>query len=204
VYNPTEDSSVSDGSGISAVAGASVTPEDRRDRGITLDQGAVMVLFRSCLLCLCPAVLVLTMTASSAQSTQRVPANQAGTTRAWEALEKKDYRAAITHADAVITEFGRQANEKQAALAKSKSPKPPEGPVTDDKVKKAVFANGLLNDVATCLFIKGEALEKTGKAGDAKSAYDAACKLTYARTWDPGGSFWDPATKSCDRAARIK
>jgi hypothetical protein len=145
----------------------------------------------------------LTTPTLTAQS-PKVPVNQAETSKAWEALERKDYRGAIAHADLVIIEFEREANQKQTDLKKSIAPKPPVGEVTDETIKKAVFSNALLNDVATCLFIKGEALEKTGRPADAKRSYEAACKLTYARTWDPAGWFWDPSAKSCDRAVGIK
>ena len=138
----------------------------------------------------------------SAQATKRTPVNEAETTRAWEALEKNP-RAAITHADTVIRDFARDANEKQAELASKKAPTPPVGKV-DEKARQVIFDNGPLNDVATCYFIKGQALEKLGRTAEAKQAYESACKLTYARTWDPNGWFWDPAAKSCDRAASLK
>ena len=158
----------------------------------------------SCHLSLFPVVLLLTFPLAGVQSGRRVTINEAETTQAWEALNRKDYRGAIEHAEGVIGKFDSEATQQQAELTKDGVPRPPVGKPRDEKSKQAVFARGVLNDVASCYFIKGEALEKAGRTTEAKRSYEAGCKLTYARTWDPGGWFWDPSAESCQRASKIK
>lgn len=73
-----------------------------------------------------------------------------------------------------------------------------------DQDKQKIFANGLLNDVATCYFIKGKAAEKLVRKDDAKRAYEEAKKLTYARAWDPQGWFWSPSEGASDRLDALR
>jgi hypothetical protein len=74
----------------------------------------------------------------------------------------------------------------------------PVGAVSDD-VKQRIFKNGLLNDVATCLFIKGRSAEAMGDKTLAIRSYQAVQKLDCGRAWDPNGWFWSPAEASTDR-----
>ncbi len=147
---------------------------------------------------------ILLPRAASAQETRKVPLNEAETTKAWEAFNKQEYREAIKYADLVIDEFSNDADAMQAELTRNNVPPPRVQP--DEKEKKAIFARGVLNDVATCLFIKGESLQHLEDQLGARRAYEAACKLTYARTWDPQGDgfFWNAASRSCTRAKRIR
>ena len=51
-----------------------------------------------------------------------------------------------------------------------------------------------LNDVGTCLFIKGEVLLKKKDTAGAKAAFRELLKeYKFAQTWDPNGWFWKPA-----------
>ena len=153
-------------------------------------------------MCLILATLLISVV--SAQNAGKISLNEAETTKAWEALKKQDYKGAIKHADVVIEEFQDDAEAMQAELIRTKALPPPIGEVSDATVKKTLFSRGVLNDFAACLFIKGEALGQINDRAGAKRAYEAACKLTYARIWDPEGWFWSPSTKSCSRAKRIK
>jgi hypothetical protein len=57
-----------------------------------------------------------------------------------------------------------------------------------------------LNDVGTCWFIRGRSLEKMRRNSEAKTAYGAAAKYTYARCWDPDGqAYWSPAEAAAER-----
>ncbi|MFH0879804.1 MAG: beta-glucanase precursor, partial [Lentisphaerota bacterium] len=48
-----------------------------------------------------------------------------------------------------------------------------------------------LNDVATCLFIRGKALQRQGKNKEAGLAYrEILEKYSYAQCWDLKGYFW--------------
>jgi tetratricopeptide (TPR) repeat protein len=132
-----------------------------------------------------------------AQVDKPKPPNEKATTAAWDALNANKYEEAITNADQCIEEFRGQAVRLQDKL-QSQKVEYPTGAVSDD-VKKKIFENGLLNDVAACYFIKGKASEKLTRIEDAKKAYTEAKKLTLARVWDPQGWFWSPAEAAGDR-----
>jgi hypothetical protein len=104
----------------------------------------------------------------------------------------------VAWTDKCIAEFGLRAQTQQEELEKQNAPQPPIGRMSEAQ-RQAVFDQGLLNDVGTCRWLKGRALEAMGQKAEAKAAYDAATKLTYARTWDEGGWFWSPAQAASDR-----
>lgn len=126
------------------------------------------------------------------------------TTAGWTAFNKGDFVGAIANAEKCIGEFRGAADRKQAELEKAKVAPPPTGAVSSDEERKTIFARGLLNDVATCFFIKGRSAENLGRKDQARQAYESASKYTYARCWDPKGWFWSPAEASMDRLATLK
>ena len=75
------------------------------------------------------------------------------TGKAWEALAAKNYDNAVAYAKKCVELYEKQAVEMQKDL------KEPVGP--DDH--EAVFKKWALNDVGTCLYIMGQALEKQDK-----------------------------------------
>ena len=129
---------------------------------------------------------------------QQLPLNAQLTVAAWDAFNKGEFERAIEIADKCLDEFRLSAEREQAALEKAKVPLPPTGAVPDN-VKKAILARGVLNDVGTCLFIKGRSAESLGRRDVARLAYEGAKKLNYARCWDPKGWFWSPAEAAGDR-----
>lgn len=129
--------------------------------------------------------------------------NEKLTAEAWQALEKKTFREAIAKADKCIESFESSAVKLQKQLEKANA-RVPKGEVTEEE-KKVVHRNGLLNDVATCYFIKGKAHEGLKEKDAAIAAYKAAAKLTYARTWDPVGPwFWSPAEAATERLEELR
>jgi tetratricopeptide (TPR) repeat protein len=129
--------------------------------------------------------------------------NEQLTADAWKALEKKTFREAIAKADKCIESFEGSAVKLQGQLEKA-SARVPKGEVTEEE-KKVVHKNGLLNDVATCYFIKGKAHEGLKEKDAAIAAYKAAAKLTHARTWDPAGPwFWSPAEAATERLEELR
>jgi hypothetical protein len=147
--------------------------------------------------CAC-MLLALSLMGADEKDAAKKPLNEKATADAWAALAQKNFEEAIKHADVCIEEFRGAANRLQAKLEKEKA-KTPSGEVNEQQ-KKAIFANGLLNDVATCLFIKGKALEALRRNDEAKKAYEATQKYTHARTWDANGEFfWSPAEGASDR-----
>lgn len=127
--------------------------------------------------------------------------------KAWEAFNGVKYESAIKFAEQCIDSFGKTADRAQEKLDNEKEPLPPTGKVSNaDKDK--IFKRGLLNDVATAYFIKGQSAEYLYKKGGPKSAeykdmaneaYEATCRYKHARTWDPRGWFWSPCEAASDR-----
>ena len=128
--------------------------------------------------------------------------NEKVITAAWEALTDGKYETAITNANQWINGFHGQATQLQEKLQKEKADFPT-GAVSDE-VKTKILENGVLNNVAACYFIKGEASDKLGRTEDARKAYTEAKKLTFARVWDPQGWFWSPADAAGDKLSALK
>lgn len=134
--------------------------------------------------------------------------NEKMTTLAWEAFLADKYQQAVALAERCIKEFRRTADDMQKELKEHGAPSPVVGSVPEPE-RTAIFNRGPLNDVASCYFIKGEAyarLAESARAAEQKEmlaqarlAYEAAARYTYARTWDPQGWFWSPAKKANER-----
>ena len=114
------------------------------------------------------------------------------TTKAWNALNAGKHDEAIGYANKCVELYQAKAEEMQKAL---------KAPVPSDQ-KEEVHKQWALNDVGTCLFILGQALEKQNKGTEALAAYKKLVeKLSFAQTWDTKGWFWKPADAA---KARIK
>jgi len=126
------------------------------------------------------------------------------TTSAWNAYNNKDYDEAIEKSNDCIDEFEPAALKLQKQLEEGKVPLPPTGKV-DEKTEKEVFSHGLLNDVATCWFIKGRSLERQKKVEEAIAAYKKVMQYSYARTWDVNQElFWSPSEVAEERSNYLK
>jgi hypothetical protein len=144
--------------------------------------------------------LAQTNTPSPSNLTNSV--NEKAISAAWEALASNKFEVAITNANLWINGFHGQATQLQEKLQKEKADYPT-GAVSDD-VKKKILENGVLNNVAACYFIKGEAAIALGRNEEARKAYAEAKKLTFARIWDPQGWFWSPADAAGDKLSTLK
>ena len=140
-------------------------------------------------------LIVALYTSLSAQAQQLDFGDRTSATfaaKAWGALNSKNYPDAIAYAQECVKMYEKQAVEMQKAL---KEPVPK----TD---KEAVSRMWALNDVGTCMFIMGQALEKSGKNAEARAVYKKLAEtLPFAQCWDPKGWFWKPAEGA---KARIK
>ena len=111
------------------------------------------------------------------------------TVKAWKALGEKDLDAVIAYTDKCLELYAEEAASMQASLTDY---------VLGDK--EEVFAYWALNDVATILFIQGEAYRQAGMMEEAKASYQKLiAEFTYGQCWDTGGWFWKP-----DEAAKAK
>jgi hypothetical protein len=114
------------------------------------------------------------------------------TTKAWQALDGKDYAAVAGYTGKCIEMFKDKAVEMQASL---KAPAP----------KDQVFNYWALNDVGTCYFIQGKALDDQGDKKGAIAAYKFLVdNLSYAQCWDTKGWFWSPADAARKRLAELQ
>ncbi len=116
------------------------------------------------------------------------------TTKAWEALGAKDVKAVDQYTDKVLQMYEKQATEMQASLKM---------PAWESKEK--VFSYWALNDVGTCLYIKGKAHEEAGDKENASAAYKRLVEeFKFAQCWDPGGWFWKPAEDATKRLENLE
>jgi len=117
-------------------------------------------------------------------------------TKAWAALTNNDLDAVLAYTGKCLELYEAKAKEMQATLKAAN-----EYPVEKDKV----FGFWALNDVGTCLFIKGEALKKAGKNAEAKEAYEKVVNdFSFAQCWDPQGWFWKPVDAAQRQIAELK
>ena len=113
------------------------------------------------------------------------------TGKAWGALQSKNYPAVMGYTNKCIDMFKAQAIQMQGTL---KAPAP----------KEKANDYWALNDVGTCYFIKGKALDDQGDKKGAIAAYKfLADNLSYAQCWDPKGWFWAPADGARKRVAEL-
>lgn len=115
------------------------------------------------------------------------------TTKAWDALNAKNYPNAKAFARKCIELYKDKAVEMQKGLA---------APAT---VKEEVHKSWALNDVGTCHFILGQALEGEGKGQEAITPYKFLTEnLSYAQCWDTKGWFWKPAEAARERVKALE
>jgi|GEM_PF-753371 len=114
------------------------------------------------------------------------------TTKAWQALEAKNYDEVAGYTAKCIELYKAKAIEMQGTL-KASAPK--------DKAAEY----WALNDVGTCFFIQGKALDNKGdKKGALESYKFLVDNLGYAQCWDTKGWFWSPADAARKRLAELQ
>lgn len=116
------------------------------------------------------------------------------TGKAWAAFNQNDLETVLAYADKCITLYKDKATEMQKSLT--------EYPW---ETKEKIFSYWALNDVGTCLFIKGEALRKAGKIAEAKEAFNSLINdYFFAQAWDPKGWFWKPVDAAKEKMAEMQ
>ncbi len=112
------------------------------------------------------------------------PSSQELVARSWEASGKNDLEKVIELTTQCEDLYGREARKLEAQLKSF----PPSEQKKDYRV---------LNDVATCLFIRAEALMNNGKTQEAQVLFQKIVdEFKWAQAWDPRGWFWSVAEKS--------
>lgn len=103
---------------------------------------------------------------------------------AWEASAQGDLVKLSELVDQCVELYGTEANLQQSTLDNFPSR-------TETKNYQS------LNDVATCLFIKAEALMNKGQTQDAVDQFQYVIDhFKWAQAWDPRGWYWSVAEKS--------
>ena len=114
--------------------------------------------------------------------------------KAWEALTDQDLETVVAYVDKCIEIYGRTAMEMQENLTGYPS-----------ESKERIFSYFALNDVGTCLFIKGKAYQDAGEIEEAKKVYQELIdEFFYAQAWDTQGWFWKPAEAAKDELEKME
>ncbi len=114
--------------------------------------------------------------------------------KAWVALNEGDIEAVLAYTNKCIELYAAEAKKMQAGL-------------TDyvNASKEEVFSFWALNDVATSLFIQGEAYRRAKMPDEAMEAYKKVIdEYSFGQAWDPNGWFWKPADAAKDKIKIIE
>lgn len=115
------------------------------------------------------------------------------TTKAWEALKAGDIEGVLAYTNKNLELYGEQAKTMQDGLEDY-----PAGSNED------IFAYWALNDVATSLFIQGEAYRREDMKDEAIAALQKLVnEYSFGQAWDPNGWFWKPAEAAKEKLAQI-
>ena len=116
------------------------------------------------------------------------------TTKAWQALGDSDLEAVLAYTNKCVELYAEPAKKMQSSLNEY-----PTG--SNDEI----FAFWALNDVATSLFIQGEAYRKAEQKEEALGAYKKVInEFSFGQTWDTKGWFWKPAEASKEKVSMIE
>ncbi|MGE0268529.1 MAG: tetratricopeptide repeat protein [Candidatus Omnitrophota bacterium] len=116
------------------------------------------------------------------------------TTKAWIALKEGDIEAVLAYTNKCLELYGEQAKKMQESLQAY-----PQG--SNDEI----FGFWALNDVATSLFIQGEAYRQASMQDEAKEAFmKVVNEYTYGQAWDTKGWFWKPADAAKEKLLMIE
>ncbi|MDA0253414.1 MAG: beta-glucanase precursor [Planctomycetota bacterium] len=114
------------------------------------------------------------------------------TSKAWEALNAGDHDLVAAYTDKCEELYARDAAAQQASLEDFAS--------GDD-----AHSHWAVNDVGTCLFIRGESLTQQGKTAEAIAAFKTLIDdYGYAQCWDTKGWFWKPAEAAAGKLKQLE
>jgi predicted negative regulator of RcsB-dependent stress response len=117
------------------------------------------------------------------------------TAKAWNALNGGFTDDALQFVNKCIELYAAEAVKMQTSLTAAPNFATPE----------AAGPYWALNDVGTCLFIKGQVLAKKGDKAGAKAAYEKLTReLKYSQCWDPQGWFWKPAEAAKQKLVELE
>jgi tetratricopeptide (TPR) repeat protein len=116
-------------------------------------------------------------------------------TKAWQALADKNVEAVVVYTNKCLELYAGEATKMQAGLQAYPAGDP-----------QQIFSFWALNDVATCLYIQGEAYRQAKQNDKAKPLFERILKeFSYGQTYDVGNkSFWKPADAAKDKISMIE
>lgn len=118
------------------------------------------------------------------------------TTKAWGASSGSPDDA-LAYIDQCIKLYEGEALKMQLALNTA-------GGRPAKEAREATSGRWALNDVGTCLFIKGNLLLAKGDKAGAKEAYTKLAKgMPDAQCWDTKGWFWAPAAAAKQKLVEL-
>jgi len=116
------------------------------------------------------------------------------TTKAWGAFGEGDIEAVLAYTNKCLELYGDQARKMQGTLNDY-----PEG------ANDHIFSYWALNDVATSLFIQGEAYRKANMKDEAKQVYRRVIDdYKFGQAWDTKGWFWKPAEAAKEKLVMLE
>lgn len=100
------------------------------------------------------------------------------TTRAWKAYQAREYTAVELYVNKCLELYTDAALKMQAEM--------------DDFAPRGQESDyWALNDVATCLLIRGKSLQRQRRNRDAATAFSQIIdRYPYAQCWNPNGHYW--------------
>ncbi|MCX7007743.1 MAG: beta-glucanase precursor [Kiritimatiellaeota bacterium] len=117
------------------------------------------------------------------------------TSKAWKAHGSGNAEDTLAYVDKCIELYAAEAKKMQEALKELPANEP----------KEETFKRWALNDVGTCLFIKGEVLLKKGDKKGAKEAFARlVAEFKFAQCWDEKGWFWKPADAAKQKLVELE
>ena len=115
------------------------------------------------------------------------------TGKAWNAYGAGELELALKYTAKCKEMYMEEAKKQQASLDAF--------PVGEEKT----HTYWALNDVGTCLFIKGQVYEKQKKTKEAIEAYKLLVQeLSFSQCWDTKGWFWKPAEAAAGRVKQLE
>ena len=116
-------------------------------------------------------------------------------TKAWQALAEKDMNAVLAYTNKCISLYSAQAAKMQNSLK--------EYPAGNNQ---KIFSYWALNDVATSLYIQGEAYRRAKHMDEAKAAFNRIInEFSYGQTYDVNNkTFWKPVDGAHDALYMIE
>jgi tetratricopeptide (TPR) repeat protein len=141
---------------------------------------------------LCSAVIVAHPTTASAYNFGDMK-SMTLVGKAWNALNQNDLEAVLAYTNKCLELYTEQAQKMQSGLTSYVK-----------GTNEEIHSYWALNDVATAIFIQGEAYRKAGMKDEAKAAYEKLVSdYGFGQSWDPQGWFWKPADAAKQKLASL-